>query len=80
MHERPMPTGAARCADCAHAVIPPDTDPVAGWRLCAAGQLGGFAQAAHWCGHWQPANRKRGIDRPPAPEAAGTLALSATYG
>jgi len=51
-----MPVGAVQCGACRHAVLPPDTCPVYGWRLCAAEQPGGFAQAAHWCGHWQPAN------------------------
>ena len=41
------------CADCAHSVLPPDTCPVYGWRLCAAGGFGGFARAVQQCGNWE---------------------------
>jgi len=29
------------CADCAHSVLPPDTCPVYGWRLCGLSLVGG---------------------------------------
>ena len=42
------------CGDCAHSVLPPDTCPVYGWRLCGlnveAG--GGFGQEARRCDAW----------------------------
>ena len=41
------------CGDCVHSVLPPDTDPVYGWRLCAAGGFGGFARAVQQCGKWE---------------------------
>ena len=41
------------CGDCAHSITPADTDPIYGWRLCAAGGFGGFARAVQQCGKWE---------------------------
>ena len=43
------------CADCAHSVLPPDTDPVYGWRLCglAIDGGGGFGRVDRCCGKWE---------------------------
>ncbi len=39
------------CGDCAHSVLPPDTCPVYGWRLCGLGlEGGGFGRAVRRCG------------------------------
>ena len=42
------------CGDCAHSITPADTDPIYGWRLCAAGEFGGFARAVQRCEKWTP--------------------------
>ena len=41
------------CGDCVHSITPADTDPLYGWRLCAAGEFGGFARAVQQCGKWE---------------------------
>ena len=41
------------CASCVHSITPADTDPLYGWRLCAAGGFGGFARAVQQCGKWE---------------------------
>lgn len=43
------------CADCAHSVLPADTDPVYGWRLCglAIDGSGGFGRADRRCEKWE---------------------------
>ena len=41
------------CGDCVHSITPADTDPIYGWRLCAAGGFGGFARAVQQCGKWE---------------------------
>ncbi len=40
------------CGDCAHSVLPPNTCPVYGWRLCGLGLEGGggFGRAVRRCG------------------------------
>ncbi len=40
------------CGDCADSILPPDTDPVYGWRLCGLGVDGGggFGQEVRRCG------------------------------
>jgi len=40
------------CGDCAYSILPPDTDPVYGWRLCGLGLEGGggFGRAVRRCG------------------------------
>ena len=45
------------CGDCAHSVLPPDTCPVYGWRLCglALEGGGGFARAERRCDAWATA-------------------------
>ena len=42
------------CGDCAHSVLPPDTCPVYGWRLCGLGLEGGggFGRAERRCQAW----------------------------
>lgn len=42
------------CADCAYSVLPPDTCPVYGWRLCGLGLEGGggFGRAERRCQTW----------------------------
>ena len=42
------------CGDCAHSVLPPDTCPVYGWRLCGLGLEGGggFGRAVRRCEKW----------------------------
>ena len=43
------------CADCAHSVLPPDTCPVYGWRLCGLDIEGGggFGRAVRRCDAWE---------------------------
>ena len=42
------------CGDCAHSVLPPDTDPVYGWRLCGLSLEGGggFGRTERRCQAW----------------------------
>jgi len=42
------------CADCAHSVLPPDTCPVYGWRLCGLSLVGGggFGRTERRCQAW----------------------------
>jgi len=42
------------CGDCAYSILPPDTDPVYGWRLCGLGLEGGggFGRAERRCQAW----------------------------
>ena len=42
------------CADCAHSVLPPDTCPVYGWRLCGLSLEGGggFGRTERRCQAW----------------------------
>ena len=42
------------CGDCAHSVLPPDTCPIYGWRLCglAIDGGGGFGRAVRRCEKW----------------------------
>ena len=42
------------CGDCAYSILPPDTDPVYGWRLCGLGLEGGggFGRAVRRCEKW----------------------------
>ena len=50
----PEPSPATPCCgDCAHSITPADTDPIYGWRLCAAGGFGGFARAVQQCVKWE---------------------------
>ena len=41
------------CGDCAHSVLPPDTCPIYGWRLCGLSLEGGggFGRADRRCGN-----------------------------
>ena len=43
------------CGDCAHSILPEDTEPVYGWRLCglALEGGGGFGRADRWCEQWE---------------------------
>lgn len=43
------------CGDCAHSVLPPDTCPTYGWRLCGLGLEGGggFGRAVRRCEKWR---------------------------
>lgn len=45
------------CADCAHSVLPPATEPVYGWRLCGLDIEGGggFGRAVRRCEAWETA-------------------------
>ena len=49
--------GTVRCVDCAHSVLPPDTDPVYGWRLCGLDIEGGggFGRTQRRCEAWETA-------------------------
>ena len=42
------------CADCAHSILPPDTCPVYGWRLCGLSLEGGggFGRTERRCQAW----------------------------
>jgi len=42
------------CGDCAHSVLPPDTCPVYGWRLCGLSLEGGggFGRTERRCQAW----------------------------
>lgn len=37
------------CGNCRHSSLPPDTEPVYGWRRCELGLFGNFARALHRC-------------------------------
>ena len=45
------------CADCAHSVLPPDTCPLYGWRLCGLDIEGGggFGRTQRRCEAWETA-------------------------
>ncbi len=49
--------GIVCCGDCAHSVLPPDTCPVYGWRLCGLDIEGGggFGRAVRRCAGWETA-------------------------
>jgi hypothetical protein len=49
------------CASCVHSITPADTDPIYGWRLCAAGGFGGFARAVQQCGKWEARQGKPNV-------------------
>ena len=50
----PEPSPATPCCgDCVHSITPADTCKVYGWRLCAAGEFGGFARAEQRCEKWE---------------------------
>ena len=44
-------SGVVCCGDCAHSVLPHDTDPIYGWRSCGLGVAcgGGFSRADRRC-------------------------------
>ena len=44
-------SGVVCCGDCAYSVLPPDTDPIYGWRSCGLGVAcgGGFSRADRRC-------------------------------
>ena len=50
----PVEAGPPCCGDCAHSVLPPDTDPVYGWRLCGLSLEGGggFGRTERRCQAW----------------------------
>lgn len=39
----------ACCGNCRHSSLPPDTEPVYGWRRCRLGLLGNFGRVLHRC-------------------------------
>ncbi len=49
--------GIVCCADCAHSVLPPDTCPLYGWRLCGLDIEGGggFGRTQRRCEAWETA-------------------------
>ena len=46
-----QPAGVVCCSDCLHSTLPPQTDPIYGWRLCGLGVAGGggFGRADRQC-------------------------------
>ncbi len=51
VYECKMPTGSVQCGTCHHSILPADTEPVYGWRLCKLNLEGGggFAKAYRRC-------------------------------